>query len=190
MKDDFPIYSKNYAITNGGTSRLYVLSDDKIIHWAKKWMSWQVWAKAYRQSNTPQNIILQHGRFFNSSSEYKSNIQVGYDDVPGGWTALAYPLNFNDGNKYQRTDDSEITNVDYSTVFMKTNVSNTQTVDYTQQSPYWGHVFNYGAITGIGDHTKNDIVTIYPNPVTNELKMEVKGFESYPKLELQVYSNT
>ena len=70
---------------------------------------------------------------------------------------------------------AEITNVDYSTVFMKTNVGNTDLVDYTQPSPYWGQVFNYGAVTGIEDINGSDMITIYPNPVKNELKLEVKG---------------
>ncbi len=84
---------------------------------------------------------------------------------------------------------AEITTIDYTTVFMKTNGTNTQAVDYTQQSPYLGLVFNYGAITGIGDQTKYDMVSIYPNPVKNELNLEVKGVESCANLELQIFSS-
>ena len=85
---------------------------------------------------------------------------------------------------------AEITNVDYSTVFMKTNVSYTKPVDYSQQSPYLGQVFNYGSITGVEDVNKLNHFKIYPNPVKNELMINVKGFESYSNLELHIYSST
>ena len=70
---------------------------------------------------------------------------------------------------------------------MKTNVPYTKPVDYSQQSPYLGQVFNYSTITGVEEFNS---ITIYPNPVKNELTIQLKGFESYTNLELHIYSST
>ncbi|MGK0285647.1 MAG: hypothetical protein ACI9GM_000687 [Salibacteraceae bacterium] len=357
LQDKYPIYSKNYSITNGGTSKLHSYDGTQIIHFHARYKKVRVlkglfwfnitafgstWAKAYAHNNSSSNnyreLMLAHD--IKGFKNYKSGIQIGYDNAPGGWYATPYLINCRIDNKYQKSENdikytratfmtttsafgieadynnvyntwedytgimqnipgkemtpfdvvygmdgiceehvriseatgkrltedilqvdfleterprvrqgliinqkvngpiaytakeaytfggngntytaqshadinmkaggeivwlpgfstvdgadimAEITNVDYSTVFMKTNVGNTDLVDYTQPSPYWGQVFNYGAVTGIEDINGSDMITIYPNPVKNELKLEVKGFEAYANLELHIYSNT
>ena len=335
-----PIFSKNIAISNGGSSKLYPSNGQEILNFKMRF--WNAnWAKAWSYSNSNGSGTVMDGHRKNHSETHTSHNQIGLDNAPGGWTALAYPLNFNDGNKYQRTDDTEIltsrttfmvttsafgvevnsnnvyktwkdytgimqnlpgkemtpfdvvygingiceehvriseetgryliedvlqpefkesqrprnrlnvtinqnvngpvaytakekftlggsgniytaqtnadinikageevvflpgfstedganitaeiTNVDYSTVFMKTNVPYTQPVDYSKQSPYLGQVFNYSTITGVEEFNELNSIRIYPNPVKNELVMQLKGFESYTNLELHIYSST
>ena len=339
----FPIYSKNYAISNGGTSKLYAYSGAEILNFTMVWPFSENWAKAWSNENDNNTHTVMKGGIVSGGPQWNTDTDthIGYDNAPGGWTALAYPLNFNDGNKYQRTDDSEIrttrttfmvttsafgkevnsnnvyntwqdytgrikydpskiltpfdevhgmngiceehvriseatgvklrveilkedfdnsqrprnrlnatinqnvngsvaytaketftfggngntytaqnnadinikageeivflpgfssedganitaeiTNVDYSTVFMKTNVPYTKPVDYSKQSPYLGQVFNYSTITGVEDVNGLNRISIYPNPVKNELSVFVNGFKTYSNLELQIYSNT
>ncbi|MDR2963870.1 MAG: T9SS type A sorting domain-containing protein [Bacteroidales bacterium] len=128
----YPVLSKNYAISNGGKSKLYNADAEKILDF--KLFPW-TYAYAYGNHNTTGNYYLYEGSrqgFFNDEEIYTSN-QIAYENAPGGWNASLYSLNCNPKNNNKKSDTSKpytkatfmITASTFGIPVTSTNVHNT-----------------------------------------------------------------
>ncbi|MDY0216270.1 MAG: T9SS type A sorting domain-containing protein [Bacteroidales bacterium] len=102
----FPKYSKNYAISNGGTTKLYdedgaEILDFKIFPWT--------YAKAWGNKNSDGNNKIYEGsrQGFGNDESKSTNNQIGYENAPGGWNAALYTLNCNPGNWNQKGETNK-----------------------------------------------------------------------------------
>jgi hypothetical protein len=113
----FPKFSKNYAVTNGGTQKLIQNEGLKIVDF--KIFSY-TWVEGFSHRNTTGSYKIFEGSRQGAGNDelLKTENHIGLDNAPGGWNASIYSLNFVDGNKNKKTDD---TNIQYTrTTFMPT----------------------------------------------------------------------
>lgn len=145
----FPKYSKNYAISNGGKSKLYEDTGKEIVNF--KITPW-TYTKGWGMHNTDGTYdILDGSRQGLFNDEEKSTIsQIAYDNAPGGWNAALYTLNSQPKNWYfKREDDISYTRA----TFMPT--PSTFGIPVTRQNIF----NNWEDYTGISDNTSGKIKT-------------------------------
>lgn len=113
----YPRYSKNIAISNGGTQLLYPdESDNVILEFHSDGVALtrgsEVNATGYRQSNdasTSHQIF--HGNFVDGLvNDYDINLTsgaIGFDNAPGGYNTSLYTFNYTSNDRSSHSDGKE-----------------------------------------------------------------------------------
>ena len=91
----YPIYSKNYALTNGGTEHLYL--GGKYVLDFSLWYTWYTWMQGWGGCSSERVDCLKGSRQGGKENIMYANT-VPYDNAPGGWTDALYSFNFNKSN--------------------------------------------------------------------------------------------
>lgn len=92
----YPAFSKNYAITNGGTGKLYEPNGSLII--AFKILPW-TWSYGYRYHNSEDSHEVFEGRRRDAHLTVRTSDQIAFENSVGGWSGQLYALNLNPDNK-------------------------------------------------------------------------------------------
>lgn len=188
-QDGFPIYSKNFAISNGGKTKLYENDNQKIltikadkyllllplfgILGGTTWMVKQYWFEAQAWGNT-NNFNSSSSKIFSGSysawdkfwglgSEVSSSKQLGFENAPGGWNALLYSLNKSPQNTNHIHDDQDI--VKTRATFMVT--ASAFGIPVTKDNVYLTHE----AYTNCNDNTSGLIKTKF-DEITGQFENE------------------
>ena len=118
----YPIYSKNFAISNGGKTKLYETNHEQILDIkANKYsavcailtgcLTNPYWfhARAWGNNNDNNPSMLFDGSYSSCSIPYllPTNNQIGFENAPGGWNALLYTLNCSPENAHHIDDDQD-----------------------------------------------------------------------------------
>ncbi len=125
--DGYPIYSKNFAISNGGKSKLYENNQQKIldikVNEKLGWLAAICWtcylakpywfeAKAWGNNNTfnssSSDIFSGSYSAIGAGDSRATNYQLGFENAPGGWNALLYSLNCSPQNAHHTDNDQDI----------------------------------------------------------------------------------
>lgn len=95
----FPKQTKNYALSNGGTTKLYEESGALILGF--KIFSW-TWVVGYGNKNVDGNYKIFEGsrQGSNNDEELYTNNQIGFENSVGGWNSALYSLNYQPKNKW------------------------------------------------------------------------------------------
>jgi hypothetical protein len=110
----YPLYSKNIAISNGGTGLLYPdASPNLILDFHKNGQFgtrvFQADASGYRQyTDANASHELFYGHFVDGvDNDYTLNLTgaIAYDNAPGGYTATLYTFNMGTGSDGKHTND-------------------------------------------------------------------------------------
>jgi len=91
----FPVISKNYALTNGGTEYLYL--GGKYVLDFSLWYTWYTWMQGWGGYSSERVDCLKGSRQGGKENIMYANT-VPYDNAPGGWTDALYSFNFNKSN--------------------------------------------------------------------------------------------
>ena len=113
----YPLYSKNIAISNGGTMLLYPdASDNMILDYHSDGVAWtrgfELNANGYRQSSdaSSSNKIF-HGNFVDGASNdydiYLTSGAIPFDNAPGGYNTSLYTFNHT-SNDHQPHCDGKV----------------------------------------------------------------------------------
>lgn len=176
----YPRLTRNLAITNGGTSKLYETAGKQIVKFNNKAYGLDHGFDGYGQNND----IAQHkffqgfwhdGSDLNDYALY-SSYQTGFENAPGGWHSDLYNMNQDEGNGSYALDYTSFANgrIEFhKACFMVTasafglpitrdNVYKTWTQFSANQTPFDDIL----GITGINEEhmkispaTKNNIIT-------------------------------
>jgi len=101
----YPKYSKNYAISNGGTEKLYPDGRQKILDFKVDYPvitgSW-TWSYGWNNKNTSGTDKIFEGHRQGHGKAVYINNQIGYENAPGGWYAALYSMNCHGKNQYKK----------------------------------------------------------------------------------------
>lgn len=106
----YPLFAKNYSISNGGKQKLYENSGEEIVDF--KIFNWTyVTANGNQNTSGTYKIFDGHRQdkifdFEINDNDYAlyTNGQISYDNAPGGFNSALYSLNCNPGNKNKKSE--------------------------------------------------------------------------------------
>ncbi len=94
----YPTYSKNYAITNGGTGKLYAQDGSQIVNFTANLVS---------DTHFARYAFWGLGLFKRTTiGMTNSGSQIAYENTPGGWNTALYSFNLNKGNAVVISENS------------------------------------------------------------------------------------
>jgi hypothetical protein len=101
----FPVFSKNYALTNGGTLPLY-RRGGYVLDFSL-WYTWYTWMEGWAGYSEDRAYSLKASRQGGKENIMYANT-IPYDNAPGGWTDALYSFNFNKSNNGFLKDEKNI----------------------------------------------------------------------------------
>lgn len=100
----YPKYSKNYAISNGGTQKLYSDNGSKILDLKIPFI--KLGAEAWGNHNNDGIYLLMLGNYFAAPFPKITHSQTAFENAPGGWNSALYTINYDKKNKSEIPDNS------------------------------------------------------------------------------------
>jgi hypothetical protein len=114
LQNPYPLLSKNIAISNGGTQKLYPDNTlDEICRFQQSILFLKYMASGYKTHNDSVSHIIFNGSKAFSGYSFDTYNQIGFDNGTGGFTTFLYDFNQDPNNENKPSSDF-INNPNYS----------------------------------------------------------------------------
>jgi hypothetical protein len=171
----YPRQTRNYAISNGGLSKLYPQDGTDVIEFRAPSAFW-FWALGKGLRNSSGSFELYAGSRWGGNENMMTGNTIGFDNAMGGWTSVLYKLNCDNANKAQKAE----TNTPFvKSAFIVTTsafgVPMTQQNVYNSWQDYTADQTPFDVIKGMNQIENEEHVRISPstaNWVINELRTD------------------
>ncbi len=139
---EYPLFSKNYAISSGGDNKLYENSGSQILSYTHKIFPDLAWGRAFRCKTSTNTNLIYTGRKFGLIRYKRTKTQsLSFENSPGGYNTALYGANFdltfNAHPPPPKTQYTKATFMPTSTAFgidLNSNTLNNTHEDYTNRN--------------------------------------------------------